>query len=51
MPVAHACNPIWEAEIGKITVVNQPGQKVHKTFSTIAGQGGTYLSSQRRQEA
>jgi hypothetical protein len=42
----------WEAEIRRIMVQGQIGQKVHKTLSQLkVGCGGSCLSFQRQQEA
>jgi hypothetical protein len=53
--MGHTCNPsqFWEAEIKKIIVQGQPGQKsLQDSISTEkTGHGGAHLSPQLQWEA
>jgi hypothetical protein len=50
--VSHTCNPTWEAEIGRVAVQGQPGQKVGEIPSQpIAGLGDTMPVTPAMQEA
>jgi hypothetical protein len=55
VPMGHTCNPsqFWEAEIKKIIVQGQPGQKsLQDSISTEkTGHGGAHLSPQLQWEA